>query len=92
MRPVRHALLLVLAAASLLGVGCKGKCRVLSENLCECSESSLDRDACLRRAASEESRLSPTEAQEDACETFIDTCDCTQVGSLQGKQACGLAR
>src|SRR5690349_9330039 len=92
MRSFRTALFLALTTLSLGGAGCKGNCRILSEKLCQCAPSSTDRDACVRRAANEESRLTPSPEQEETCKALIAGCDCNNTGSLEGKRACGLAR
>lgn len=93
MVPAVMRLSLLLLAASTLALGaCKSPCRALSEKLCECSENSIQRDACVRQAANEESRVSPTAEDQDRCEALIDQCDCNDIETLEGKQACGLAR
>jgi hypothetical protein len=86
--------LLIAAAAVLLVLvpGCKGRCRALSEKLCDCSVNSLEKDACLRRASSEESRLAPTEDDELACEKLLPNCDCHTIDTPEGKRSCGLSR
>ncbi len=88
MRPLAVLTLLCLA---FLGAGCKTKCRQLSEKLCECALNSIDKEACVRRASSEEGRLQPTDEQEAQCETLLSTCDCHTVDTTQGKVNCGLA-
>lgn len=89
MRPLAWVVLLSLAA---LMTGCKGPCRQLSEKLCDCSTGSLDRDACLRRASSEEARVVITAEHEDACEALIPVCDCNTIDTPEGKARCGLSR
>lgn len=84
--------LLLLAASTLMLGACKSPCRALSEKLCECTDNSLDRDACIREAANEESRVAPTAEDQDRCEALIEQCDCNRIDTLEGKQACGLAR
>jgi hypothetical protein len=88
----RRVLLWALMVSALAGAGCKGKCRSLSEKLCDCADNSSAREICLRRAASEESRLSPTEDQEALCDSLLERCDCSQVNTVEGKRACGLIR
>jgi hypothetical protein len=77
----------------LIGLsGCKGKCQELSEKLCDCMVTTIDRDACRRQAGAREGRVSPTAAQEQVCVGLIKTCDCHNISTLEGKRACGLAR
>jgi hypothetical protein len=83
-------LLMVLTA--LLPLGCKGKCRQLSERLCDCEPSSFAKDDCNRRASSEESRVKPTPQDELRCDQLLKTCDCHTIDTDQGKFNCGLAR
>jgi len=91
MRPVHSIRVLVFAAVAVFLAGCKSECRSLSEKLCRCAESSLAEQQCLQRAGNEEARLQPTEAEEDRCAALYDGCDCRNIGSLEGRQACGLA-
>ena len=76
----------------LLLPGCKGSCRQLSEKLCECQTTSVARTACLQRVASEEARIGPKAADEALCSSLLNGCDCHQIGTAEGKRACGLAR
>ncbi len=88
-----NRLRLALACSLLvLSLGCKGKCRQLSEKLCECSPNTLQKDACVQRAQGEEGRLAPTEEDEAICAQLLETCDCRLVDTPEGKRACGLAR
>jgi hypothetical protein len=72
--------------------GCKGKCRQLSEKLCECGENSAVRDRCNREASAAEGVNPPTDADEAFCASKINGCDCRVVDTAQGKVNCGLAR
>lgn len=88
----RSFLLALLPLGLLLVTGCHGPCRQLSEKLCECSENSIQKEACLRRVSSEESRVAPTAEQEQVCAGLLAGCDCHKIDTAEGKQACGLAR
>lgn len=84
---------LTLVALSWVALpGCKGKCRALSEKLCECNTNTLAKDACMRRASNEESRVNPTEEDEARCGELLAQCNCHAIDTLEGKRACGLAR
>ena len=85
-------LLVLLVAPLLFASACRSPCRQLSEKLCECSETTYQREACLRRASTEESRVAPTPAQDQACADLLPGCDCHTIETTEGKQACGLAR
>jgi len=90
-RPVAIALL----SLALLGLsGCKGACRELSEKLCDCSTTSLEREVCIRRATNDEAVVEPTAEEEAFCESKLEGCDCSKVDidTTEGKLACGLAR
>lgn len=88
----RSPLLALLSLGVLLVTGCHGPCRQLSEKLCECSENSIQKEACLRRASSEEARVGPTPEQEQVCSGLLAGCDCHNIDTPEGKRACGLAR
>lgn len=88
---MRRALVLF-ALFGLALTGCKGNCRKLSEKLCDCEINTTAKDACLQRVSSEETRIGPTAADENTCAKLLDTCDCHLIGTVEGKQACGLAR
>lgn len=87
MKPVFVALALV-----VLSAGCKSPCRQLSERLCECQQSSFDRNTCLQRAASAEGVASVTAADNEACAALVQECDCRLVDTPEGKKKCGFAR
>jgi hypothetical protein len=82
----------VAAASSLLALGCKGNCRQLSEKLCDCQVTTVNKTACLQRVASEDDRIGPKAADEATCAKLLDSCDCHQIDTPEGKRACGLAR
>jgi hypothetical protein len=88
----RFRLLALLSLGLLLVTGCHGPCRQLSEKLCECSENSIQKEACLRRVSSEESRVAPTPEQEQVCADLLPGCDCHNIDTAEGKRACGLAK
>lgn len=82
----------VLAVVVLALVGCKTPCRQLSERLCECQQSSFDRNTCLQRAATADSTANPTTAQNEACAALVEQCDCRLTETPEGKKKCGFAR
>jgi hypothetical protein len=82
----------MMAAAALGLAGCKGDCRKLAEKLCDCSVNSLEKDACLQRAASEDARVGPLAEDNRRCGELLKICDCNTANTLAGKRACGLAR
>jgi hypothetical protein len=88
----RLAATAVLSAALLALSGCKGPCRELSEKLCDCAISSVAREQCVRLAANSEARVTPSTADEEFCEQKLETCDCRQIETDEGKAACGLSR
>jgi hypothetical protein len=95
----RSAAIAVLSLALLGLTGCKTACRELSEKLCDCSITSLEREVCIRRASNDEALVEPTAEDEATCEAKLETCDCKAIQNastpdeqLAAKQACGLAR
>ncbi|WP_225413881.1 hypothetical protein [Stigmatella hybrida] len=88
----RLAATAVLSTALLGLFGCKGPCRELSEKLCDCSISSVAREQCVQIAANSEARVTLTAEDEALCEQKLETCDCRQIETDEGKAACGLSR
>ena len=76
----------------LATAGCKGKCRQLSEKLCDCTVNTVDKDSCLRTASSNESTRQVSADAEKTCASLLDKCDCRLIDTPQGKINCGLAR
>lgn len=86
----------VILAVALSLSGCKGPCRQLSEKLCECTATSVEKNNCLTNAGTK-AGLYPPDAEQDAhCQDLLSVkdggCDCLNTNTLEGKQACGLAR
>lgn len=91
---MRRSVAITLLSLALLGLtGCKGACRQLSEQLCDCNLNSVERELCVRRAANNEAMFEPTAEQETFCESKLESCDCKKVDieTDEGKLACGLA-
>lgn len=94
---MRRFALLVLVLVPLTQ-GCKGKCRQLSEQLCDCSLNSSEKTACLQRVSTADTAAQsvglPTAADEARCDALLTAkaCDCRLVDTDQGKVNCGLAR
>jgi hypothetical protein len=95
----RSAAIAVLSFALLGLTGCKSACRELSEKLCDCSITSLEREVCIRRASNDEALVEPTAEDEAICEEKLPKCRCEDIQNatdsielLRAKQACGLAR
>lgn len=90
-RPMR-AVLLIIAVAAALSLGCKSPCRQLSEKLCECATSTAERENCLRGVQQRESNFEATDADQQVCQSLLDQCDCNEIDTPEGKRNCGLAR
>lgn len=84
--------LAVLLAAVFAFAGCKSTCRQLSEKMCDCSNNTSERTACLQRVANVESLFPPTAEDEATCEGLVDLCDCRLIDTPEGKERCGFAR
>ncbi|MBX5481000.1 MAG: hypothetical protein IRZ16_04000 [Myxococcaceae bacterium] len=78
------------------GAGCKSPCRQLSEKRCECTTGTVEREACLQDAQQLEenadARGDLDAAAQERCASFLETCDCHNIDTAEGKAACGLAR
>lgn len=83
-------LLVILCAFALYG--CKGNCRQLSEQMCDCQLNTVDKNACLQRVASSEGVNPPTPQDEARCAELKPGCDCRLIDTPEGKARCGLAR
>ena len=98
MRRLIPALLLPLSLLAL--AACKSPCLELSQRVCECRETRVERDACRRNAETNEGRLEPDDATQDTCEALLDSCPaieddnrveaCETLKTTPGKLACGL--
>jgi hypothetical protein len=84
--------LLLISFAALALAGCKGKCRQLSEKLCDCYLTTTDKNACLTRAADNDGKYPPTTSDDETCAALLDTCDCHLTDTPEGKVRCGIAR
>lgn len=97
-------LLSVLGLTLYLG-GCdlvKSPCRRLSEQICDCSANTIDRENCLTEVSRRESGVDLTDADNDRCRALIPQCDCNALDETRpgatpesiaaAKRACGLAR
>jgi hypothetical protein len=86
---------LIFATSLVLTVtlpACKSPCLKLAEKTCECEKTSSEREACVRRATDESSRVQVTEKDETLCAALLPGCDCQELATVAGKRACGLAR
>jgi hypothetical protein len=102
MRRLLPALLLPLSLLAL--AACKSPCRELSERVCECRDTRVEREACRQNAAANEGRLEPSPDALDLCEARLDECPdpaaddsrnrtqlCEELeSSTERKRACGL--
>lgn len=83
-------LLLTLTLAATLS-GCTTPCEELAERRCACAATAAERTACENRAEQQRSRHPPSDADEERCEAFLRTCDCSRLNTAEGKRDCGLA-
>ena len=81
-----------MAFSALAFAACKGDCRQLSEQLCNCQLNTVDKNACLQRVASSEGVNPPTSADNARCAQLKPNCDCRLIDTPEGKARCGLAR
>ena len=88
--------LLALAAvclSALLAEGCGNACLSLAAQICVCLPADGSRAACNLRAKQNQSTFPVRPEDENVCQQLLDTkqCDCTQLGTPEGKLRCGLA-
>lgn len=93
---LRRLSLLAIALSFAL-TACKNPCRQLSEKLCECSRTTVERQRCLTLASTADQRVTPTEDESRVCAELLPRCECAQLESAdpivraRAKEACGLA-
>ena len=92
-RPVRLAAAALLCASALLAQGCGNACLSLAAQICVCLPDDGNRAACNKRAKDDQAIYSVRPEDEAVCQLKIDAkaCDCTKLGTPEGKLACGLA-
>jgi len=87
----RVVLALALGLAALSG-GCKSACVSLAEKICLCQATQADRDSCNSTASARSDQVRPSAADETTCAGLVDSCNCHELDTPQGKRNCGLAR
>ncbi|MFZ5439391.1 MAG: hypothetical protein ACOZQL_05245 [Myxococcota bacterium] len=90
---MRHAVLLAFTSLLLVTSGCKTYCRQLSEKMCDCTNSTSEKTACLTTVSSKAGTYesNPTAESEARCEALLTECDCRLVDTPAGKEKCGFA-
>jgi hypothetical protein len=86
-----RSLVLALLAALPFLASCSTSCEELAEKICACEATSTARDQCERRAGDLQDARGTSDAEQERCESFLDTCDCYALDTAAGKRACGLA-
>lgn len=84
----------LLGGLGTLATGCTHPCLKLAEQTCACEPGELEQESCERqmKSAFDSASVSELKAQADTCTSLLDTCDCTQLDTEEGRQGCGLAR
>ena len=89
-----HALRLVACVLAMtLVAGCGDACLTLASQICGCLPDDGSRASCNARAKAQEANF-PVRSQDQAfCQKQIDSkaCDCTKLGTPEGKLGCGLS-
>lgn len=80
--------LALLAAVSTSG--CQGPCRTLAEQVCRCSSSPREQQACEVRIDANARGRSVSSEEAERCEALLDTCTCDALQRGE-RQACGLS-
>lgn len=92
---MRLSLILLAALGPVLLAGCKGPCRQLAEQLCECEPNTVEKEDCLQKAQIAERAHEPTAEDDSACLALIEAepyaraegeeprpaCDCSELES-----------
>jgi hypothetical protein len=84
-------LVLTLGLMVLCGA-CKSSCRQLAEKLCDCAQTSADRNVCLTQAANSDANAVVSAEQDQGCRELLPQCNCRLIDTRAGKERCGLAR
>lgn len=87
MRSLALALLLALPVLA----ACSTPCEELAERICGCEPTTTARDNCERRASDVQDARGTSDAEQERCESFLDSCDCHALDTAAGKRACGIA-
>lgn len=83
---------LALAFVIFGSTACTEPCLQLAYNMCNCQPTTFLQQQCNVNAQNAESRAQPNADQQKVCSSLLSTCDCTQLTTPEGKEACGLAR
>lgn len=90
---MRSLLLLAAVLPVLVLSGCKSACRALADAQCECLETQGERDRCFYLNGYAEGGDGASTAESEAfCQEKLETCQCGETETAEGKKACGLAR
>ena len=67
----------VFAAVALASSACQDPCVQLAERICSCEDTASDRSLCrTERIVNQQSHIQITDADRDACQAALATCDC----------------
>lgn len=90
---MRSFLLLAAVLPVLALTGCKSACRALADAQCDCLPTQNERDTCYYQNGYAEGGDGEASAETEAyCQEKLETCQCGNTDTAEGKQACGLAR
>jgi len=80
----------MLALSGLGTTSCQGPCRTLAEQVCRCSDSPREQQACEVRVDANARGQTITDEEAERCEALLDVCTCEAL--QQGERAaCGLS-
>jgi len=90
---MRSLLFLVAVLPVLALSGCKSACRALADAQCECLPTQTARDTCYYSNGLAQGGDGQSTAESEAlCQEKLETCQCGNTSTAEGKVACGLAR
>lgn len=92
-RPVQALRLLACVLTMTLAAGCGDACLSLAGQICGCLPDDGTRASCNARAKAQEANFQVRSQDQTFCQKQIDShaCDCSKLGTPEGKQGCGLS-
>jgi hypothetical protein len=93
MNRLKPLLLLACVLTVSLAAGCGNACLRLADQICSCQPDDTSRASCQQQAREQEGIFSVGRDQERLCQQALDSnaCDCEELMTPEGRQACGIA-
>ncbi len=91
--PARALRLVACVLTLTLAAGCGDACLSLAGQICGCLPDDGTRSSCNARAKAQEANFPVRSQDQTFCQKQLDShaCDCTRLGTPEGKVGCGLS-